>query len=332
MRETLSRNCRKLKIPIKRTDVPGRELFESGHFPSLPPGTDAPDWGMSLCAAGSMRFRWNEQNENRTAFLSQLSAGGYETVPIELIHSHQVYAVSSPADTSGKLGDGIITHNRTLIPVVTVADCMPVFLYDPVSRVFGVLHSGWKGTGIAVDAIRLASSLYGSQARDFRVVMGPHIHRCCYRIDRERAAYFANQFTPACVQETEGGFCLSLADANRAALLKAGVLQEHITISDECTCCTKLPDGSFKFGSFRREAVGQEVAAGRALVTKQDAASGQEPAARQEPAAGPQTDGGGRTCGGMPSAAFTVQAAWVKWPVCGVNDTETAPAGREIER
>ncbi|MBP5465011.1 MAG: hypothetical protein J6Y13_07575, partial [Treponema sp.] len=63
-----------MKIPIKRTDGPARELVESGHFPSLPPGTDAPDWGMSLCAAGSMRFRWNEQNKNRSAFLSQLSA------------------------------------------------------------------------------------------------------------------------------------------------------------------------------------------------------------------------------------------------------------------
>lgn len=259
---------------------------------------------MSLLAAGSMRFRWNERNENRTTFLSRLSSGGYESVPLELIHSHQVYAVASAAETAGKQGDGLITRNRTLIPVITVADCMPVFLYDPVSRVFGVLHSGWKGTGIAVEALRLASSLYGSQARDFRVVMGPHIHRCCYHIDRERAAYFAEHFTPACVQETEGGFCLSLAEANRAALLNAGVLQEHIAVSDECTCCTKLPDGSFKFGSFRREAVGQ------------GAVSGQEPALRPEAAAGPHAVGDGRTAGGpgLSVPQFTVQVAWVKWP------------------
>ncbi len=297
MRVNLSRNSRKLKIPTKRTDVPGREQSENGSFPSLPPGTEAPEWGMSLLAAGSMRFRWNERNENRTAFLSRLSSGGYETVPLELIHSRQVYAVASAAETAGKQGDGLITCNRTLIPVITVADCMPVFLYDPVCGVSGVLHSGWKGTGIAVEALRLASSLYGSQARDFRVVMGPHIHRCCYHIDRERAAYFADRFTPACVQETEDGFCLSLAEANRAALLKAGVLEDHIAVSDECTCCTKLPDGSFKFGSFRREAVGQGNVPCRG------------PALCPEPAAGLHAGGQG-----LPLPPFTVQAAWVKWP------------------
>ena len=35
---------------------------------------------------------------------------------------------------------------------------MPLYLYDPVTGVFGIVHSGWKGTGIVVDAIELAKN------------------------------------------------------------------------------------------------------------------------------------------------------------------------------
>ncbi len=269
-----------MRTLIKRTEVLDHGLFEEGAFPSLSSDAPSPSWGMSLLSAGNMRFRWNERNDNRTAFLSRLCPTSHTVLPVELIHSKIVYAVSSAGETEGKQGDGIITRNSSLIPVVTVADCMPIFLYDPIRKVFGALHSGWKGTGIAVSAIELASSLYGSRASDFRVVMGPHIHDCCYRVDQERAVYFRENFCQESIKEVEGGFCLSLAAANLASLLKAGVRREHIAISDECTCCGKLPDGAFKFGSFRREAVASGMVAGQ----------------------------------GQDLPAFTVQLAWVKWP------------------
>jgi len=55
---------------------------------------DAPSWGMSFRAAGSMRFRWNETNDNRIAFLKSIA--GHRTVAaVELIHSHVVFAVGN---------------------------------------------------------------------------------------------------------------------------------------------------------------------------------------------------------------------------------------------
>ena len=53
----------------------------------------------------------------------------------------------------------MITKNPSLMPVVTVADCMPLYLYDSVSGVFGVVHSGWKGTGIIGEALNLAKKI-----------------------------------------------------------------------------------------------------------------------------------------------------------------------------
>ena len=230
-------------------------------------------WGMSLRAALSMRFRWKETNPNRISFLEGLcSEGGKKLRPVslELIHSKIVYDLTDGSETAEKTGDGMISVNRSLVPVVTVADCMPLFLYDPVTGVFGAFHSGWKGTGIIADGIALAMEKYGAQAEDACVAIGPHIHSCCYTVDEERADYFASHFTADAVKRTgeydEKGknlYELSLLEANLAALKKAGVREGNIVVATDCTCCARcaVREGTdyYPFGSFRRQAAFQAV-------------------------------------------------------------------------
>ena len=229
--------------------------------------------GLTLKSSGSMRFRWNEINTDRDNKLTQIirenaSSKNIQIAPVELIHSKIVYSISKPSDTSGLTGDGIITMNPEIMPVVTVADCMPLYLYDIKKKVFGIVHSGWKGTGIAVEAIKLACREYGSAPEDFSVVLGPHIKSCCYIVNEERASYFAENFTPECVVPLEengncccGGkglpvpwnngngklFRLSLKKANLWALQQAGVRDENISVCESCTCCSDF------LGSNRRE-------------------------------------------------------------------------------
>lgn len=220
---------------------------------------DAPVCGLTLLSAGSMRFRWNEINPKRKEIFENC-----QIVPVQLDHTHIVYNVKEAGDTQGKIGDGIITKNPELIPTVTVADCMPLYLYDPETKVFGIVHSGWKGTGIIADAIKLAEKEYGARAKDFLVVIGPHIRDCCYIVNSERAAWFSENFTPECITPLEKGiqvswnngggplYRLSLEKANLAALHTTGVPTQNIWIHPACTCCTKK-NGSFIYGSNRRE-------------------------------------------------------------------------------
>ena len=240
----------------------------------------APVCGLTLKAAGSMRFRWNENNPNRNTVFekmrwlslrslslvegSKLPQEKRKLVPVQLDHTHIVYDVHDASDTKDKIGDGIITTNRDLVPTVTVADCMPLYLYDPVTGVFGIVHSGWKGTGIIVDAMQLAVRNYGARISDFCVVLGPHIRDCCYIVNKERADWFSQNFTPDCVRPLEPGvevswkagggplYRLSLEKANLAAIKKAGVPDENIWIHPACTCCTKV-HGENIYGSNRRE-------------------------------------------------------------------------------
>jgi polyphenol oxidase len=274
---------------IQQTDA-DISLFESS-FALMPFYRDGvlleqgPKWGMSVLSAGSMRFRWNEHNQNRIAFFNKLctsqkeNSPKFETrkrnelcvVPLELIHSKVIYDIHTDSDTQNKEGDGMITSNKSLVPVVTVADCMPIFLYDPVTGVFGALHSGWKGTGIVGEAIFLAEKKYGAKPENFCVALGPHIHDCCYNVDQERAEYFRTHFTAECITELteqqiaekiKNGaddsakkyrFCLSLEKANLAVLQQAGVCSENVVCATDCTSCAQFADGSFVYGSSRRE-------------------------------------------------------------------------------
>lgn len=209
---------------------------------------DSPSWGMSLKKAGSMRFRWNEVNKNRLDFIKKLSFPDKKIAQVELYHSKEVIFAEDESDCLNVKADGIITLNKNIIPLVTVADCMPIFIYDPVTSLTGVLHSGWKGTGIVKNAIELAEKKCGLCPENLKVVLGPHIQDCCYTVDKERALYFSKNFTPDCVKEiSTDKYSLSLSKANTALLKECGVLEENISVRSECTCCNQ------KFGSFRRE-------------------------------------------------------------------------------
>lgn len=274
-----------VNLPKNKDSIDSNSSNTSNSFA----GVRFPVCAMTLRAAGSMRFRWAEKNPVRDKMFSQICGdfaefadltnftvcvGTKTPVPVQLDHTHIVYDVKNAGDTYQKIGDGIITTNRELVPTITVADCVPIFLFDPVTGVFGIVHSGWKGTGIIADAIELARENYGARACDFRVIIGPHIHDCCYIVDDKRAKWFSENFTPECVRPLENGtlvdwkfgdddntlgklydcntwpvklYRLSLARANLAVLEKAGVPFQNINVYDDCTCCDT------QFGSNRRE-------------------------------------------------------------------------------
>ncbi len=257
-----------------RNYIEESEFGEESSFVTLPfyfdgKPIESAGWGMTLLSAGSMRFRWNEINERRANFLEELESDFFYSdsckkafVPLELIHSKIVYDINAAGDTKNKTGDGMITKNRFLIPVVTVADCMPLFLYDRETGVFGAFHSGWKGTGIIGEGIKFAGEKYGSKPENICVAIGPHIGDCCYKIDESRAEYFTENFGESCVKKSaapdkrnpELKYDLSLTEANLFVLKKSGIPNENIVVTEDCTCCTTFKNNKNVFGSFRRQA------------------------------------------------------------------------------
>ena len=220
------------------------------------PLSAAPVWGMTLLKAGSMRFRWSETNDRRDEFFASLCSSKRQVAAVELVHSKTVLYVDSAQELYFKKADGVLTANPCLIPTVTVADCMPIFVYDSGSSgVFGVLHSGWRGTGIVEEAYSLLRQRCGTRAADLCVVLGAHIKSCCYFVDHGRAALFRQCFGEKCASEAGGRWTLSLQEANLALLEKMGVPRGNVFCVDECTSCFRDRE-RFKYGSFRRETAG----------------------------------------------------------------------------
>ena len=260
----------------------GKKLENSGDYAKS--RKIFPRWGMTLLSAGTMRFRWNEENENREKVfdevLSEIKADkAAETkdenycshkkiVPIELIHSKIVVEAENAEDTKDVKADGIVTRNRGLIPSVTVADCVPIYLYDTKTGAIGIFHSGWKGTGIAGDGVKKMQDVFGSTPEDISAAIGPHIGKCCYCVDEVRAEYFSKNFGSKCISKRNSDFnsdedfeskkkfpySLSLTQANLFVLNKAGIKEENIVAAKDCTCCAKFSSGKNIFGSFRRQA------------------------------------------------------------------------------
>ncbi len=203
-------------------------------------------------------FRLNDDSNGApTAFISTAPAGDMKTPAArvalakefginpgrfrKLRQTHSRKVVTDPFKEQE--GDGIITADPLAVPVVTVADCFPVYLFDTVENVFGLVHSGWKGTGIVADAVKAMVSS-GCWPRNIIAIVGPGIGGCCYDVPEERARNFTILGNNVAIQRN-GSWYLDLAAANRTLLEGAEV--GEIRIVENCTSC----DG--RLGSFRRQ-------------------------------------------------------------------------------
>jgi len=144
-------------------------------------------------------------------------------------------------------GDGQVTGEPGLALGVLVADCVPVYLFDPVRRAAGIVHAGRAGTysGIAGNAVAALARSFGTRAGDLNAFIGPSAGPCCYEVSEGIAHDFLDRGLP-----TKGRY-LDLWQANALQLEACGVPSGQIHAAGICTIC----DG--RFHSHRRNPDGQ---------------------------------------------------------------------------
>jgi len=162
-------------------------------------------------------------------------------------HTNRVHILDDPDDSV--VADAVITHKNGILIGIRVADCVPILLYDRKRRIIGAVHAGWRGTakGIIGNSISLMCERFGSVPDEIMIAMGPSIRGCCYEVGFEIVRS---------IKEITGGddyyrvadraFYLDLPRANIVQAISAGVSEENIWCSEECTCCN--PD---RFYSYR---------------------------------------------------------------------------------
>ncbi|MHB1167312.1 MAG: peptidoglycan editing factor PgeF [Carboxydocellales bacterium] len=197
--------------------------------------------------------------ENRRRFSAVLGVNTKHWVTAKQVHGDLVYRVtasdrglgSEDYDSALEDTDALIT-NESGVPLATgYADCVPVFLFDPITPAIGLAHAGWKGTvaKIAQKTLAAMTREYGTHPENCLIGIAPSIGPCCYEVDEKVMSQVREAFPywrEITVQGAEPGkWRLNLWEANRRQLLDVGVQTAHITMAGICTNCS--PETFFSF-------------------------------------------------------------------------------------
>jgi polyphenol oxidase len=180
-----------------------------------------------------------EVTENRRIFFNQIGLEPENLVYCRQIHSNTVIHIDR-SDTSRKTqlaeADAMITTHADLPLGVFTADCVPVFILDPVTPAIGLAHAGWRGTlaCIAAKTVQSMERHFGTTAADCIIHLGPSIQQCCYTVSKG----LASQFEAVFGNSVRTGACaLNLQNANVDQLVQIGVRPDAISASILCTAC-----------------------------------------------------------------------------------------------
>ena len=140
--------------------------------------------------------------------------------------------------------DGLVTNEPGVVLATFYADCVPLFFVDPVHHCIGLSHSGWRGTvGKIVKAtVEMMAKEFGSEPGDLLAAVGPSICQECYEVSEEVIGLFRENFAEELwpklfYRKDNGHYQLNLWEANRLIFQEAGILPQHITVTDICTAC-----------------------------------------------------------------------------------------------
>lgn len=197
--------------------------------------------------------------ENCRRFFAAIGAKGENLARTNQVHEDGVRIITtadSRTDICEKVtyeADALITAVPGITLMVSVADCVPVLLYDPVRRVVAAVHAGWRGTakGAVSRAVERMIEVYGCDPEDILAAIGPSIGPEDFEthedVPNAMMASLATQALQYIQIKENGKFAVDLKGLNHLRLTQAGLSSEHIAVSNECTFC----DGE-KYWSHRK--------------------------------------------------------------------------------
>lgn len=232
---------------------------------------------------------------NRDRLAHQLGSSLEMELVTDQKHTNNVYVATKKEDlgvaTVGTFAlhrqyvDGIVTDIPGALLTAFGGDCPPVYIVDPVSGVSGLVHAGWKGTLGKIPQVAIAQMKlrFGCDPADMYAAIGPGVCADCYEMGDEVYDAFASEWGRAdadrilkryypgteseayrrIIGQGTGKYHLDLREANRLTLLRAGVPEDRIAVSDVCTMCNVDT-----FYSYRGRALENEQVA--MLVNKAD--------------------------------------------------------------
>lgn len=140
--------------------------------------------------------------------------------------------------------DGLVTNDPDVCLFTSYADCVPLYFLDPLKKVIGLSHSGWKGTvgRIGRETVRVMVEDMGCDAKNIICGIGPSICQSCYEVSGDVIREFKKEFDSKYWNEIfytneSLKFQLNLWRVNEIILEEVGILKENISTTNVCTAC-----------------------------------------------------------------------------------------------
>lgn len=180
---------------------------------------------------------------NRSLLSRSLRLKEAQLATTRQVHGDRVLVITEWGRREIPEADAQITALPGVALTCLVADCQAVYLYDPVHRVIGLAHAGWRGAvaGIARKCLEKMSLYFGSKGEECLAALSPAAGPCCYEVGNVVADAVAKTFpdgqhkllTPVGANKWH----FHLGQTNIQVLHEAGVLRENIIASEFCTIC-----------------------------------------------------------------------------------------------
>ena len=249
--------------PVVRSGALGADLGIRHAFFTRRGGVSEGLFGSLNCGFGSGDSP-ERVARNREIAMDRIGLPADRLVTVRQIHSAEVVIVEQPwRREESPCADGLVTAVPGIALGVLAADCAPILLHDPVARVIGAAHGGWRGAlGGVVEATLARMAELGATRRRIRAAIGPCIAQRSYEVGPEFPQPFVAEdpgnirfFAPA---PSLGRFLFDLGGYIAHRLARAGIAAVEVAPHDT------VAEGE-RFFSYRRARLRGERSYGRGL-------------------------------------------------------------------
>jgi YfiH family protein len=166
--------------------------------PGIRHGFFTREGGVSTGLFASLNCGWgsgdapDHVSENRARAMTALGLSGDSLVTCNQVHGTEVVVVER-LWTRAEIprADAMVTRMSGVALGILAADCTPVLFADPVARVIGAAHAGWRGALNGVlEATVAAMRDLGAVPDRVRAGVGPSIAQASYEVGPEFPAPF----------------------------------------------------------------------------------------------------------------------------------------------
>ena len=199
----------------------------------------------SLNLGGSTKDSQENVLENNKRFFDALNIDFEKVAKSHQVHSADILNVTTAGRFEGY--DALITNIPNVQLAVTIADCTPILIFDPVQKAVAAIHAGWRGT---VQEIVLKTGLamqkeYGTNPEDCLAYVGTCIDACSFEVGADVADNFNSKFKQWDDQKNK--FFVDLKLANKDQLIRFGIRPENVEISPFSTVLNNEDYFSYRF-------------------------------------------------------------------------------------